>query len=248
MLAAFFYRYWRVLLRSPADTIAMFIRPLLSGLLLLVFAHTLSGFQSLGGFMIVSAMTANVITNTVLGAAYESLMDLQDSKRELIELAPGGLRSYSLVQALTQGGIATLQSALVGAVLLPWTNDKLRLDLVFCVASLLLGITVVAVAACTCQHSVVRGSYLGVSFAIGIVLAFSGIFYPVNMLPLWARLVSSANPVTYLVGGIRSGFGALDTSRWPGLLYAGAWAGVSVVLFLRASCGHDLHSDHLRST
>lgn len=233
MITAFFYRYWRVLLRSPADTIAMFIRPLLSGVLLLVFAQTVSGIKSLPEFMVVSVMISNFITNTILGAAYESRMDLEDSKRELIELAPGGLRGYSIVQALTQGSIAVLQSALVGAFLLPWTSYAVALDPIFWVAGLLLVLSVISVAALTAQRSALRGSYIGVSFTIGIVLTFSGIFYPVNALPQWARLVSSANPVTYLVEGIRSAFGPLSTSHWLGLTYAGVWVAVAIAMLLR---------------
>lgn len=233
MLTAFFYRYSRVLMRSPADTMAMFIRPLLSGVMLLVFARTISDAHALPEFMVASVMLANVITNTVLGAAYESRMDLEADKRELIELSPAGLQGYSLVQAATQGGIATVQSLLVGAALLPLTDSSFTAGPEFVVAFLILTLSVISVGALTAMHSALRGAYLGVSFAVGITLAFSGIFYPVEALPQWARVVSSFNPVTYIVEGVRSAFGPLGTGSWLGLAYAGVWALVAVAVLSR---------------
>lgn len=230
MLTAFFYRYFRVLLRSPMDTIAMFIRPLLSGVMLLVFAQTVNDARALPEFMVASVMIANVVTNTVLGAAYESRMDLEDGKRELIELSPAGLHGYSLVQAATQGGIATLQSLLVGISLLPVTGSSFTPGPKFWVASLLLALGVISAGALTAKHSALRGAYVGVSFAVGIILTFSGIFYPIEALPQWARIVSCFNPVTYVVEGVRSAFGSLGTSSWLGLAYAGVWTVVAVAL------------------
>lgn len=224
MLSAFLYRYSRVLLRSPGDTIAMFIRPLLSGVMLLIFAQTIHGVRALPEFMVASVMLSNVITNTVLGAAYESRMDLEEGKRELIELSSAGLHGYGLVQAATQGSIATIQSLLVGTVLLPLTDGSFIPGPKFWVAILLLALSVVSVGALSAKHSAMRGAYLGVSFTVGIILTFSGIFYPIEALPQWARIVSSLNPVTYVVDGVRSAFDSPGTSSWIGLAYAGVWA------------------------
>ncbi len=233
MLAAFFYRYSRVLLRSPVDTLAMFIRPLLSGVMLLVFAQTINGAQALPEFMVASVMLANIIMNTVLGAAYESRMDLEDGKRELIDLSPAGLPGYSLVQAITQASIATLQSLLVGAALLPLTDVLFTPGPKFWVATLLLAVSVISVGALTAKHSALRGAYVGVSFAVGIILTFSGSFYPIEALPQWARIVSAINPVTYVIAGVRSAFGSLGTSSWLGLAYAGVWALAAAATLLR---------------
>lgn len=237
MLSAFFYRYLRVLRRSRTDTMAMFVRPLLSGVILLVFAQTIPGAPSLSTFMVVSVMISNVIMNTILGAAYESRMDLADSKRELIKLAPGGLREYCLIQALTQGVIASLQSLLVSLALLPWLHGSLTLGPMFAVSCLILALSVITVAALTAQHSTLRGSYVGVSFGVGIALTFSGVFYPAEALPLWARLASSANPVTYLVSGLRSAFGDFETGQWLGITYAGIVTILAVIFFTRKSLG-----------
>ncbi|MDO4411881.1 ABC transporter permease [Cutibacterium sp.] len=232
MLSAFFYRYSRVLLRNPGDTIAMFLRPLLSGVMLLIFAQTINRAHVLPEFMVASVMLSNVITNTVLGAAYESRMDLTDGKRELMELSPGGLHGYSLVQAVTQGGIATVQSLFIAIVLLPLTGATFTPGPVFWVALLLLTLSVISAGALAAKYSALRGAYVGVSFTVGIILTFSGIFYPIETLPQWARTVSFVNPVTYVVGGVRFAFGSLGTSSCLGLAYAGVWTVVAAAAAL----------------
>lgn len=230
MISAFFYRYSLVLLRNPADTAAMFVRPLLSGVLLLIFAQTVTGKESLPQFMVASVIISNIITNAVLGAAYEARMDLEHDKRHLIELAPGGLPRYGLIQSATQCAIATLQSLVVWLALLPWLRLSLNPTPVFGVACLILFAAVVTVGALAACRSAIRKSYVGVSFGLGIVLAFSGVFYPIEALPPWLQAVSSANPVTYVIAGVRSGFGAYPASPWFGLAYAGIVTVAAMVL------------------
>lgn len=229
MIPAFFYRYTRVLWRSPWDTLAMFARPLLSGVLLMVFAGTVSG-GNLSRFMVVSVFVSNIVMNTILGAAYEARMDLDESKREVVELAPGGLRRYAFVQAVTQFVIAFSQSLLVLCVLLPATGGGFTPTLGFVCGMVVLIVGVIACGARAALRSAQGGSFVNTSFTIGIVLTFSGVFYPVDLLPQWARIISSLNPATYVIASIRGAFVEFEAINPYGLAAAALLACLAWIL------------------
>src|SRR5206468_5857551 len=68
-----------------------------------------------------------------------------------------------------------------------------------------------------------KGAQLGF-VAQGVMLAVSGVYYRVNVLPSWMQWLAKVSPATYALRGIRSaildgsGVGALWVDIWPLLL------------------------------
>ncbi len=64
------------------------------------------------------------------------------------------------------------------------------------------------------------GAQLGF-VAQGLLLVVSGIYYPVSILPVWMRWISTISPATYALRGIRAavldgaGAGAIWSDIWP---------------------------------
>ncbi len=242
MIGAFFFRYRRVLAQSRTDAAAMLIRPLLSGILLVFFAMylgsdghsagsaagstagTVSTASTLTTFMIVSSMIANVISNSIIGAAYEARQDLSEERLALIRLAPGGIRLYSLLQATSQFAVACCQSLVVGAVLWPLAGGRLAVTPAAAACGCVLFTFVIAAATLGARFAVTRGTYVAISFAIGIVLSFSGVFYPVQALPGWAQVISEFSPLTPVISGLREGLDGMGTAGISGAGLSGLTA------------------------
>lgn len=204
MVGAFLFRHVRVLRRSAADTASMFVRPLVSGALFAVFAAALANQDEVStGFLVISVAIANVATNTVVGAAYESRLDADGGRLGLIAAAPGGLGAYVLVQAVAQLVIAVLQSALV-VLCFASVLDPAPLPAAWLVSVVALLAVVVGLAALGARRAALTGSFVEASFAISLLVVFAGAFYPVDRLPRWAELVSRANPLTALVDQVRA--------------------------------------------
>ncbi len=63
---------------------------------------------------------------------------------------------------------------------------------------------------------------------------FSGTFFPLENLPVWARLLALALPLTHLVALVRAAtFGFFETGQVISLLYLLGFAGIGVPLALR---------------
>jgi len=67
------------------------------------------------------------------------------------------------------------------------------------------------------------------TFVLTPLTYLGGVFYSINMLPEWARAISHANPILYMVSSFRYGFlGVSDVN--VGVAY-GIMVGAAVVLF-----------------
>lgn len=76
------------------------------------------------------------------------------------------------------------------------------------------------------------------NFLIMPLTFLSGVFYSINSLPEFWRIVSHFNPVFYMIDGFRYGFfGTSDTSPWLSLGITGSFTlalGATVMLILRS--------------
>lgn len=70
------------------------------------------------------------------------------------------------------------------------------------------------------------------TFVLTPLTYLGGVFYSVNMLPEWARYVSRANPILYMVSAFRYGF--LGTSDVDLVVAFGIMGGAAVVMFTLA--------------
>lgn len=194
----------------------MLARPLVSAVLFATFASYAVGEAASLLFMLVSVMVFNVVSNTVIGAAYESRLETSGGRLELIAAAPGGISTYLLAQALFQFCVSITQSTFVGlAFLLVFLRDA-RAEWHLVPGVVGGGLLVVSLGVVAARGAVMKSSIVGASFAIGLLLALGGAFYPVDSLPAWARLVTLANPMTYVFDQVRSGLGAGSTILAPG--------------------------------
>src|SRR6201996_1499493 len=72
-----------------------------------------------------------------------------------------------------------------------------------------------------------RGAQLGF-VAQGLLLVVSGIYYPVSILPVWMRWISTISPATYALRGIRA---AVLDGAGPGAIWSDIWPLVVLGVF-----------------
>jgi ABC-2 type transport system permease protein len=77
-----------------------------------------------------------------------------------------------------------------------------------------------------------------VTFIFGsLLLLFSGVYYPVDVLPGWMQAVSTVSPVTYALEGVRAalldgeGLGQLWDSIWPLLIMGAVFVPLGLWIF-----------------
>lgn len=203
MLRAYWYRYQRTLRRNAPDTVSMFIRPLVTTVLFAIFATTITGSNTSASFLVASVAIFNLVTNTVIGAAYESSQDVRGERLGLVAMSPGGLSRYLMSQTAVQLVITLSQSLLIILVFLS-SFDFASLSLRWFFDLLVLVLFTYIIAVIASKQTVFSGNFSRISFVITLVLVFGGAYYPINDLPPWAQVISDYNPFTYLIDSVRS--------------------------------------------
>ncbi|MFT7838718.1 ABC transporter permease [Saccharothrix sp. BKS2] len=199
----------------------------------------------LGAQAVPGVLGMNVVFTGLLGVAMALLMDREDGTLLRAKATPNGLFAYVLGKVLGRAAttVAVLAIVLVPAVLLfdglapgrVWTWVALAWVLLLgLLATLPLGAVLGAVFGGTQSLSFV-------TLLIMVLVAVSGVFYPITALPGWVQWVGQAFPVYWLGLGLRSALlpDALAAAevggswRHPETVVAlGAWAVVGFALAL----------------
>jgi ABC-2 type transport system permease protein len=224
----------RRFLRVPGQTL---LSPLVTTTLyFVVFGYSLGGrLQSIEGvpyvrFIVPGLVTLGVVTNSYLNSASSLfVMKLQGTMVDL------------LVSPLTHGevltgflGAAALRGLLVGLV--TWTVAGLfgGFSLVHpALALLLLVLAAVTFAALGFMTAIWASTFEQVNFFPTFVITpltfLGGVFYSAAMLPWALRRFTLANPLFYVVDGVRFGLlGLSDASPWVGMVLLACLAAAAV--------------------
>jgi ABC-2 type transport system permease protein len=214
-----------------------------SSLFILVFGLSLGGrIKEVAGFPYEEYIVPGLVAMTMAQAAYNnnsaSLFQAR-ADRYLHDVLSAPIRSWEVNLGLNMGGVvrALLIGIALTAVAIPVTGVPVREPLVLVVAVALLLVLF-------CNLGVVVGIYAQTwdhtSFVNNLVILplsfLGGVFYSVDSLPSPRHEVSHANPLFFMISGVRYGFlGEADVPiglalAITALLAAGA-AGWSSYLF-----------------
>ncbi|CAA9358879.1 MAG: permease [uncultured Gemmatimonadaceae bacterium] len=213
------------------------VAPVLSSaLFIIVFGLSLGErIQEIGGVPYDQFIVPGLIAMGMAQAAYanNSASVFQARfDRYLNDVLAAPMRAWQVNLALSLGG--AVRALLIGAGLLaiavPLTGVPVREPLVLLVAVALMLVLF-------CSLGVVVGifaeSWDHTAFITNLVILplsfLGGVFYSIDSLPSPWQEISHANPVFYLIGGIRHGFlGSSDVSVWLCLGVTAALAAVCV--------------------
>jgi ABC-2 type transport system permease protein len=231
-LRTLFEKEVRRFLRVPGQTL---LSPVVTTTLyFLVFGYSLGGqLREVEGvpyarFIVPGLVTLGVVTNSYLNSA--SSLFVMKIQGTVIDL---------LVSPLTYGevlagfvGAAAVRGLMVGLVM--WVVAGIFGGFTLAhplLAILLLVLAAVSFAALGFMTAVWAATFEQINFFPTFIITpltfLGGVFYSVTMLPDALRRLTLANPVFYLVDGVRFGMlGISDASPWAGALML---AGLAVV-------------------
>lgn len=224
----------RRFLRVPGQTL---LSPLVTTTLyFLVFGYSLgSRLREIDGvpyarFIVPGLVTLGVITNAYLNSASSMfVMKIQGTITDLLvsPLSYGeilaGFVGAAVVRGLLVGGVVWLVAGLFGGFELAHPLLALALVVLAATAFAALGL-LTAIWATTFEQV-----NFFPTFFITPLTFLGGVFYSTDMLPGALRAFTLANPVFYMVDGVRFGMlGLSDASPWAGALLLAGLASASV--------------------
>ena len=116
-----------------------------------------------------------------------------------------GFPAFVTAHALIQILLATIESALLSALFIPFAQYPVVQEMTYLIISVGLLLAISFMAAVVGVHVLIRrNNFLAVSFSSVLLITFAGAFYPIDSLPTWAATIAAYNPITYLVDIIRA--------------------------------------------
>jgi ABC-2 type transport system permease protein len=224
----------RRFLRVPGQTL---LSPLVTTTLyFLVFGYSLGGrLREIDGvpyarFIVPGLVTLGVVTNAYLNTASSMfVMKIQGTITDLLvaPLSYGeillGFVGAAVLRGLLVGGVMWLVAGAFGGFEL--AHPLLALTLVVLAA---MGFAALGLLTAIWASSFEQVNFFP-TFFITPLTFLGGVFYSVDMLPPALRAFTLANPVFYLVDGVRYGMlGVSDASPWAGALLLAGLAGASL--------------------
>jgi ABC-2 type transport system permease protein len=192
-------------------------------------------------FVLIGQMAFSIVSTCELDVAYSVLYDFWSKSMKHHFLAPIGIRHLTVgswVVGILRG---TLVFSLTSALAFYAFRFNPFAAGTGAVALLLLGcfLTAWVVGVFVCVLIMLFGGRAETSAwaSINLVLALSGIYYPVSVLPGWAAAIGSAIPLTYFLDAYRTGFGFAPEFLHPiatGLTLAAFYVVVSHLTLLLA--------------
>jgi ABC-2 type transport system permease protein len=202
---------FRKMVRDPTDLFTRAVQPLLWLLVFgQVFAHTRA--IPTGSLTYVEFMAPGVLAQSVLftaifyGISVIWERDLGVVHKLLVSPSPRAALVFGKAMA---AGIRTLSQAVIIILLALAMGVRVRFDplsLVGLAFAVMLGgalfSTFSLVIACLVKT---RDRFMGIGQLLTMPLFFaSNAIYPIDMMPSWLKVVAQYNPLTYLVGALRT--------------------------------------------
>jgi ABC-2 type transport system permease protein len=242
-LYALWYREVKVFLRERSRIVSSVVNPLIW---LVAFGGGLGSAISFEGMAYQSYIFPGVLMMTVLFTSiFFGLYIVWDKKLDFFKevmIAPlsrttlfVGKMLGGCTDALIQGGILLVLGTFFGVQYTAYAVAILVLFLLF----VAIGITSVGLAIGS-QMSSFEGFGLIQSFVVMPLFFLSGALYPLKGLPDWLMIVVRANPLTYIVDGMRGAL--LGTANFPlvedvgiSLVFVAVMIGLGTLAFRRMS-------------
>ena len=125
--------------------------------------------------------------------------------------------------ATIQGSMMLVLAPIIGITLTPMLVIKVILLLII-ISFSLSGLGILVASRMRSQ----QGFHIVVQLIIFPLMFLSGVFFPVNNVPMWLQIISKANPLTYGVDAIRQIFLGGDSAAVRGAVESNSVIGITV--------------------
>lgn len=227
------------------DPTELFTRALQPAIWLLLFGEVMAQVQGLSGdrtsyldFLAPGILAQSVLFSAIFyGIAAIWERDLGVLHRYMVSPAPRsalvlGKAVSSAVRGLAQAVMVYALAFALGISLSFRPANMLGVAILICVGSALFS-TFSLIIACIVKT---RERFMGIGQILTMPIFFaSNAIYPISLMPAWLRVISSANPLTYVVDGLRGLMLSNGTSNYGFSWDFAVLVGVTSVLVALAS-------------
>jgi ABC-2 type transport system permease protein len=216
-----FARIWVQTLVPPAITIALYF---------LIFGNLIGRrIGEMGGFDYMEFIVPGLIMMAVIQNSYSNVVSSffsQKFQRSIEELLVSPVPNYIILAGFVAGGMARGLAVGVIVTLMSFVFTDLSINSYFITISVVL-LTAMVFSLAGFLNALYANSFDDISiiptFVLTPLIYLGGVFYSIDLLPEAGRLVSSLNPIFYMVNTFRYGIlGSSDVNIWLslGMLFA----------------------------
>ena len=233
-VAAFAIRNFQMASRNVFLLFELLFWPVMGVITIGLMTRFLELEQEAASFVLIGQMSFSIVSTCQLDVAYAVLYDFWSKSLKHHFMAPIGIRHLTVgcwLVGMLRGGLVFLLTGL-----LSWWAFRFNVLEAGVLPALLLLVgcflTAWIVGVCVCVLIMVFGARAETAAwaSVSLVLALSGIYYPISMLPRPAAIVAAGVPLTYFLDAYRSHFGFAPEHGSPilvGLALSAVYIGLS---------------------
>ncbi|MGL5718112.1 MAG: ABC transporter permease [Paraclostridium sp.] len=184
------------------DTASMVLRTFVFLFMFILFSNAFASKDQLN-FLIISGIITNFTTNLIISSNFEIANEVRSNTYTNIQLSPISLFEYFFSQALFQGVLISMQTIIFFAIFIDYTFT-LNQFIILVIAFVLLLFTSIGCSISLSVVTVKLGTFRYSSMIVNLIMIFSGVLYPISILPNGMKQLCMISPFTYAIDLIRS--------------------------------------------
>lgn len=232
------YKNWIISRRNIFTLFELFFWPMISLLSIGLLTRFLKVDEGMGSFLLVGAIALTILQVAQIDVAYVLLFDMWSKSIKNTFIAP--VHSYHLVFGALLFGI--MRGSVVFMILVVVSHYLFGfnflagglLPVLIFLAGVFATAAVIGITVCICILTFGQKADVAAWSLSGLILLFSGIYYPINVLPGPLQTAARVIPLTYFLEYYRSVFIPEPHNLALGALLAALYLIIGLVLFDRA--------------
>jgi ABC-2 type transport system permease protein len=232
------YKNWIISRRNIFTVFELFFWPMISLLSIGLLTRFLKVDEGMGSFLLVGAIALTILQVAQIDVAYVLLFDMWSKSIKNTFVAP--VHSYHLVFGALLFGI--LRGSVVFLILVVVSRYLFGFNflaggpvpVIIFLAGVFATAAVIGIVVCISILTFGQKADVAAWSLSGLILLFSGIYYPINVLPASLQVVARAIPLTYFLEYYRSVFIPEPHNLAVGALLAALYLVAGLILFDRA--------------
>jgi len=232
------YKNWIISKRNIFTVFELFFWPMISLLSIGLLTRFLKVDEGMGSFLLVGAIALTILQVAQIDVAYVLLFDMWSKSIKNTFIAP--VHSYHLVFGALLFGI--LRGSVVFLILVVVSRYLFGFNflaggpvpVIIFLAGVFATAAVIGIAVCISILTFGQKADVAAWSLSGLILLFSGIYYPIDVLPASLQVVARAIPLTYFLEYYRSVFIPEPHNLAVGALLAAFYLIAGLILFDRA--------------
>jgi ABC-2 type transport system permease protein len=232
------YKNWIISSRNIFTLFELFFWPMISLLSIGLLTRFLKVDEGMGSFLLVGAIALTILQVAQIDVAYVLLFDMWSKSIKNTFIAP--VHSYHLVFGALLFGI--MRGSVVFMILVVVSHYLFGfnflagglLPVLIFLAGVFATAAVIGITVCICILTFGQKADVAAWSLSGLILLFSGIYYPINVLPGPLQTAARVIPLTYFLEYYRSVFIPEPHNLALGALLAALYLVIGLVLFDRA--------------